>query len=47
VDEAALAVHKEEPHFQPWKSFEASGGVVSLTVVTANGVFFGGVPPAE
>ena len=39
VDDAAVARHKEMPHFKLWTQFKASGGVVSQSVVKADRLF--------
>eukprot|EP00593_Proboscia_inermis_P014825 CAMPEP_0171303706 /NCGR_PEP_ID=MMETSP0816-20121228/13290_1 /TAXON_ID=420281 /ORGANISM="Proboscia inermis, Strain CCAP1064/1" /LENGTH=112 /DNA_ID=CAMNT_0011783189 /DNA_START=124 /DNA_END=462 /DNA_ORIENTATION=- len=39
VDTAAVAFHKEQPHFAPWSSFKASGGTISSVTNKADGWF--------
>ena len=41
VNEEAFVAHKSMPHFKPWKLFKDSGGVLSQTVMRADGLFFG------
>ena len=40
-DDDAAARHKDMPHFKLWSDFKASGGVVSQSVVKADGLFYG------
>ena len=40
VDDAAFATHQTYPHFAPWKAFEASGGVTSLSAAFSTGTYF-------
>ena len=44
-DDAAAARHKETPHFKLWSDFKASGGVVSQSVIKADGLFYGSRNP--
>ena len=39
VDAAAVAVHKEQPHFALWTNFKESGGVVKSTSYKTDGLF--------
>lgn len=38
-DSAALALHKETPHFAKWREFKASGGVLSQVSSVNDAVF--------
>lgn len=40
-DDESVVRHKAAPHFAPWTAFKASGGVISQSVVKADGLFCG------
>ncbi len=40
-DQDAIDFHKATSHFQQWSDFNASGGVVSFTVVRAGALYTG------
>jgi len=44
-NEEAVVAHKATPHFALWTEFKASGGVISQTVIKANGAFYGSKTP--
>jgi (4S)-4-hydroxy-5-phosphonooxypentane-2,3-dione isomerase len=44
-DDDAAARHKETAHFKLWSDFKASGGVVSQSVIKADGIFYGSRVP--
>jgi autoinducer 2-degrading protein len=39
-DAEALEFHGTTPHFQLWKDFKASGGVISISVSKADAIFY-------
>ena len=39
-DEAALAFHKEQPHFKAWADFKSAGGVISQAAMKCDGINF-------
>lgn len=39
INDAAIAQHKKEKHFEAWTAFRATGGVVSLTVEKGSSLF--------
>lgn len=39
-DAAAVAFHRETPHYKAWADFKAAGGVVSQEVIKATAVDF-------
>ena len=39
-DAAAIATHKEMPHYKAWADFKAEGGVLSQTVIKADAIDF-------
>ena len=39
TNQAAIAQHKKEKHFEAWSTFKATGGVASLTVTVGDSLY--------